>query len=72
MIDAFSTPELEWTGSGGVQPAGTVPGAPLIGVDWPPPVGWQQAHVANSLQRLAPYTAAFQARVDLIHAHGFE
>lgn len=72
LIDAFSTPTLEWTGAGGVQPVGTVPGSPPIGVGSPPPSGWQQARATDTLLRLAPVTAAFRARPDSIFSHGFE
>jgi peptidyl-Asp metalloendopeptidase len=71
QIDAFSNPALEWTGSV-IQPIASPPQGAPIGVGDPPPGNWQQARVADTMQRLAPIVAAFQARTDLIHAHGFE
>lgn len=72
VIDAFSTPTLAWTGAGGLQPAPSVPGAPPIGVAPPPPPNWRRADAVDTLQRLAPISAAFRARPDAIFGHGFE
>jgi hypothetical protein len=71
-IDAFANPQLQWTGaSGGVQPLGTVPGAPPIGVATPPHQGYR-ARAVDTLPRLAPISAAFRARPEVIFADDFE
>lgn len=72
LIDAFSTPALEWSAAGGIQPQGTVPGAEAIGVVYPPPGGRTSARATDTLLRLAPFTAAFQPRPDDIFSHGFQ
>lgn len=72
LIDAFSTPALEWSAAGGIQPQGTVPGAEPIGVVYPPPGGRTSARATDTLLRLAPFTAAFQPRPDDIFSHGFQ
>jgi hypothetical protein len=72
IIDAFSNPALEWTGVGGVQPVGSVPYSPRIGVEASHPMGWQPANAVDTLRRLAPVTAAFRPRPDAIFNHGFQ
>jgi hypothetical protein len=72
LIDAFSTPALEWAGSSGIQPVGSVPGAEPIGIGPPPPSGWKQARAVDTLLRVAPITAAFKPRPDSIFSHGFQ
>lgn len=68
LIDAYSNPQLEWTGTGGIQPLGTVPGAPPLGNDSPP----FRTRANDTLPRLAPVSAAFRPRPDLIFADGFQ
>jgi hypothetical protein len=74
LIDAFSTPELEWTGSA-LQPTPVPPAPPQglpIGLSPPPPNGWQPAHVADTLRRLGPVSAAFRQRPDSVFVNGFQ
>jgi peptidyl-Asp metalloendopeptidase len=64
QIEGFSTPALEWTGTT-IQPVSDPPQGPPIGVG-------QQAHVADTLQRIAPIVAGFRERTDGIFSHGFD
>ncbi len=79
LIDAFSTPLLEWAGESGaggklpfgLQPIGTVTGA------WPIGVAVQtssqrRANNADTIRRVAPSVQDYRARPDSIFAHGFQ
>lgn len=79
LIDAYSTPSLEWTGfekNGGgppygLQPVGTLAGAQAIGIAVQTSQQ-RRANAADTILRLAPITAAFRARPEQIFANGFQ
>ncbi len=68
LIDAYSNPHLEWTGPGGIQLLGSVPGAQPIGSS----SSLTSARAIDTLPRLAPISAAFRPRPESIFANGFQ
>lgn len=70
LIDAFSTPGLEFNGSG-MFPLGTFPGSPEIGVP-APTTDWKAARGVDTLQRLAPIVRDFRGRADQIFRDHFQ
>ncbi len=78
LIDAYSDPTREWDGFDdginlppyGLRPLGSLAGA------WPigdiTTLTWRDSNATQTLPRLAPIVAAFQARPDRIFANGFE
>ena len=79
LIDAYSTPLLEWAGEAGgggsppfgLQPVGTVTGASPIGVATATHPE-RRANAADTIRRIAPIVQGYRARPELIFAHGFE
>ncbi len=79
LIDAYSTPSLEWAGDPavggappfGLQAVGTVAGASPIGVAVATSFQ-RRANEVDTLQRIAPIAMDYRARPEVIYANGFD